>query len=76
MKTLEAPVKLTKAANNYLSDIYHCSSIAQIKPITMHTIIENVELTGDLIEKEIMDAYFALNSLSPLTSEQFYARKC
>jgi hypothetical protein len=67
---------ISKASVNYLKDVFRCESVAKIPPMTMYTIIENVELTGDLQDKEIMDAYFTQMGIAPMTSEQFYARRC
>ena len=67
---------ISKAAQNYLKDVFQRKPVKDIDPMTMHCIIENVEMDNSVIDKEIMEAYFKENALKPMNAQQFYARKC
>lgn len=70
---------LSTVAHNYMNDVFNCDSIEQIKPQAMYSIIENVEMDlnrEEELDRELMEAYFAIHLLPPMSSEQFKARMC
>lgn len=67
---------LSKAAKNYLSDVFGTKSVKALDKQTIHAMLENVEMGDVGLDKEISEAYFDINALKKMTADQFYARMC